>query len=281
LQNKWPFGRETECGLNKVTSQKETNQMSTAPALTTLVSLFHTQERATKALSDLHTAGVPQQSIQTVGGLSQTVVPEQALASLKALNLPAKDLQILSDGLKSGGTLIIVRVDHSLADKAESVFEDYHAHEIDARTVQTAPQAAVARTAMDTNAVIPVVEEELVVGKRKVERGGVRVFSRMIETPVEEQVTLREEHTTFERHAVNRPISEAELNNLQNRSVEVHEMAEEAVVGKTARVVEEVHIGKESTERTEQIKDSVRKTQVEVDQVPVTETKTATRSSKL
>ena len=68
---------------------------------------------------------------------------------------------------------------------------------------------------------------------------------------------------------MNRPISEAEVDALQNQSFEVREMAEEVVVGKTARVVEEIQIGKESSQHTETIKDSVRKTQVDVDQVPV------------
>jgi uncharacterized protein (TIGR02271 family) len=115
--------------------------------------------------------------------------------------------------------------------------------------------------------VIPVVQEELVVGKRRVERGGVRVFSHIVERPVEEQVVLRKEHATVERHPVNRPISEADLDKLQGQTLEVFEMAEEAVVGKIARVVEEIHVGKETTERTQQVKDTVRKTEVDVEQV--------------
>ena len=232
---------------------------------TTLVSLFHTHEQAAKAMSDLQTAGVPTKSIQTLGdGMSQSSAPEQSLATLKNLNLPAQDLQILSDGLKGGGTLIIVRAEQTIAEKAEEVFERHHVDQIDERAINRQPKAAAP---VADGTVIPVMEEQLVVGKRRVERGGMRVFSRMVETPVEEQVTLREEHATVERHAVNRPISEAELSALQNRSIEVQEMGEEAVVGKTARVVEEVHIGKESTTRTEQIKDTVRKTQVEVEQM--------------
>lgn len=245
--------------------------MSNPNDRTTLVSLFHTDEQATKALSDLRTAGIPQQSIQTLGGVSRSSAPEQSLATLKTLNLPAKDLQILSEGLKSGGTLIVVRAEEAYADKAEDVFERHHANQIDERSIATqskvpATQAKRA-TATTADAVIPIVEEELVVGKRKVERGGVRVFSRVVETPVEEEVVLREEHATVERHAVNRPISEADFDKLQNQSIEVHEMAEEAVVGKTARVVEEVYVGKETTDQTQQVKDTIRKTQVEVEQV--------------
>jgi uncharacterized protein (TIGR02271 family) len=234
---------------------------------TTLVSLFHTQEHASKAMNDLRAAGVPAQSIQTLGSeTGRSAAPEQALTTLKSLSLPAKDLQVLSDGLKSGGTLIVVRATQAFADKVERVFEYQNAEKIDERAATSQPRATAAAASGDT--LIPVVEEELVVGKQRVDRGGVRVFTHMVETPVEEQVVLREEHATLERHAVNRPISEAEMNALQQgQSIEVREMGEEAVVGKTARVVEEVHVGKQSTERTQQIKDTVRKTQVEVDQI--------------
>jgi hypothetical protein len=49
--------------------------------------------------------------------------------------------------------------------------------------------------------------------------------------------------------------------------VEVRETAEEPVVSKEARVVEEVVIGKETTERTEKIKDTVKRTQVDIEQL--------------
>jgi len=50
-----------------------------------------------------------------------------------------------------------------------------------------------------TDTTIPVIEEELEVGKRVVETGGVRVFSRIIEKPVEEHLRLREEHVSVEK----------------------------------------------------------------------------------
>ncbi len=231
---------------------------------TTLVSLFHTNEQATKVLNDLESAAVPKQSIQVLSGRTGNSAPEQSLSTLQGLKLPAQDLQVLADGLKSGGTVIVVRADDSFVDKAESIFERHEADQIDEREVSTNAKAGAA---VAGEGVIPVVEEQLVVGKRRVERGGVRVFSRLVETPIEEQVVLHEEHAKVERRPVNRPISEAELSSLQNQSIEVQEMSEEAVVGKTSRVVEEVRIGKEATERKEQIKDTVRRTQVEVDEI--------------
>ncbi|WP_225984437.1 YsnF/AvaK domain-containing protein [Noviherbaspirillum aerium] len=114
---------------------------------------------------------------------------------------------------------------------------------------------------------IPVIEEELQVGKREVQRGGVRVYQRVRETPVSESVQLREEHVKVERHPVDQPASMADLDAIKAGAVEMRETAEEAVVSKTARVVEEVVVGKETTQRTEDINDTVRRTDVEVEQL--------------
>ena len=114
---------------------------------------------------------------------------------------------------------------------------------------------------------IPVVEEELRVGKREVQRGGVRVFQRLKEKPVQESVQLREEHVKVERHPVDQPATEADMAAFKEGSVELREMAEEPVVSKTARVVEEVVVGKEVEQHTEQINETVRRTDVEVEQL--------------
>jgi uncharacterized protein (TIGR02271 family) len=114
---------------------------------------------------------------------------------------------------------------------------------------------------------IPVVEEQLQVGKRAVQRGGVRIYRHVTETPVQESVQLREEHVSVERTPVNQPASTADIDAFKEGTIEVRETAEEPVVAKTARVVEEVSIGKEVTERTETISDTVRRADVEVEQL--------------
>lgn len=119
---------------------------------------------------------------------------------------------------------------------------------------------------------IPVVEEELRVGKRVVQRGGVRIFQHMTEKPVHESVQLREEHVKVERHAVDEPATEADMAAFKEGSMELRETAEEAVVSKTAHVVEEVMVGKEVEQRTEEINDTVRRTDVEVEQLGASDT---------
>ncbi|HEV2612578.1 MAG TPA: YsnF/AvaK domain-containing protein [Noviherbaspirillum sp.] len=122
---------------------------------------------------------------------------------------------------------------------------------------------------------IPVIQEELAVGKREVQRGGVRVYQRVRETPVTESVQLREETIHVERHKVDQPASPADLAAFKEGAIELRETDEEAVVGKSARVVEEVVVGKEVTQRTEQIQDTVRRTDVEIEQLGAGTTSTA------
>lgn len=126
---------------------------------------------------------------------------------------------------------------------------------------------------------IKVVEENLAVGKRTVETGGVRLRSRIVARPIEESVRLREERVTVQRNPVNRPATAADLNAFQEGQIELRETAERAVVSKTANVVEEISVGKEVTERDEVIRDTVRKTEVEVENLGTTDQTVRTAST--
>lgn len=114
---------------------------------------------------------------------------------------------------------------------------------------------------------IPIVEEQVNIGKRSVERGGVRVRSYVVETPVEEQVRLRDETVTVER----RPgglvggSSEVPADAFRERTIEVTETDEEAVVSKTAHVRETVVVRKDVEERAQSVRDTVRRTEVEIE----------------
>ncbi len=131
-------------------------------------------------------------------------------------------------------------------------------------------------TAAAGEQVIPIVQEGLVVGKRDVERGGVRIYSHVVEEPVSADVTLRDERVFVERTAVNRAATDADFTT-GTGVVELTATGEEAVVGKTSRVVEEVRVAKQASEHTEQINETVRHTEVDVE--PVTTTGTGTTST--
>jgi uncharacterized protein (TIGR02271 family) len=127
-----------------------------------------------------------------------------------------------------------------------------------------------AATSGDT---IQLAEESLSVGKRAVNRGTTRIRRYVVETPVEEQVTLRTETVSVDRRPVqdNRPVTDAAFT---EKVVEMRETSEEAVVAKTARVKEEVLLRKNASERVETVKDTVRREDIAVEQVPSTEQST-------
>ena len=135
-----------------------------------------------------------------------------------------------------------------------------------------APVPAPAKPAIAGNAsgrgaedVVQVVEERLNVGKRAVSRGKVRLHSYVVEREVSENVTLRDETVSIDRHAVDRPVATLAADAFAERTIEMEEIGEEAVVAKTARVVEEIGIRKDVTDRTETVHDSVRSTKVDIE----------------
>lgn len=115
---------------------------------------------------------------------------------------------------------------------------------------------------------IPVIEEELQVGKREVEKGGIRLRTRVVEDQVKENINLREEKVHIERVPVDRP---ANISDIKEQQVEVVEHAEVPVVSKEARVVEEISLNKEVTEKEEAIKGTVRNTEVDIDRTDKTD----------
>ncbi len=208
-----------------------------------------------------------------------TTAPESQgfWASLKSAFSPGEDRHVYEEGIRRGGSLLTATVHDDDADKAVDILDNANSVDIDGRASDwkasgwAAPVAATGAATKPmtgaasgkTEEMIPVIEETLRVGKREVERGGVRVRSYIVETPVSEQVSLHEEHVSVERRPVTGGTVPADA--FRERTIEMTETAEEAVVGKSARVVEEVVIGKTATDRTETINDSVRRTEVEVD----------------
>jgi uncharacterized protein (TIGR02271 family) len=224
------------------------------------------------------------------------------LGALKDLFLPHDDRETYEEGLRRGHALLAVRADDDLADEIVDELEDCDAIDVDTRSQEwrqsgwEGPAAAGGARMQDTGMQsstlqdstrstgamdtgdrmrdgslgegmeerIPIVEEQLRVGKREVSRGGARVRSFVVETPVHEQVRLREERVTIDRRPVDAQATDADAL-FQDREIEVTETAEEAVVAKEARVREELVVRKDARERVEDIEETVRHTEVEID----------------
>lgn len=209
--------------------------------------------------------------------------------ALVNMGVPEEEAGYYAEGVRRGGTLVTIDAPDDMADQAVDIMDNYDPIDIQERaeTWQSSgwtrydPEAApytsdevvadrkryqTATKDKDGKTALPVVEEELKVGKREVRQGSTRVRSYITEQPVSEDVRLREEKVTVERRPVNRPVDQAELDTFREGTVELTETAEEAVVTKQARVIEEVVIGKEVTEHVETIHDTVRRTDVDVEQ---------------
>ena len=191
------------------------------------------------------------------------------LGALIGWGIPEETVKRYEQGIKDGGILMAVKP--RTEEDAQHFTTRWPnttqatATPAAATTTKAAPAAPMSRTASAESGTIPVIEEQLEVGKREVETGTVHVTSHMVETPVNEQVTLREEHANIERRPVDRPASEADLAAFKDEVIEVKQTAEKAVVSKTARVVEEVVVGKTATTSTQQVSDTGRKTVVDVE----------------
>ncbi len=153
------------------------------------------------------------------------------------------------------------------AETAATLLDQYGAVDVDDQDKQYNKSAGTSNTTDATGQTIQIIEENIQVGKREVETGGVRLRSRIVETPFTENLSLREEHVKVERTKVDRAATNADLTNFQEGTIELTERSEVPVVNKEARIVEEVSLGKDVEHREETIKDTVRKTEVDVEQI--------------
>lgn len=166
----------------------------------------------------------------------------------------------------AGVTDSVVTVHAATADdavRASHILDEAGAIDIDAQ-----PSAVPPETGSGEILAAEVIEEDLQVGKRVVETGGVRVRSRIVERPVEESLRLREERVVVERLPVDRAASPADVAAFSGGDIDVVERAEVPVILKEARVVEEVSVSKHVDERTETVRETVRDTEVDVEELP-------------
>lgn len=211
-------------------------------------------------------------------------------ASIKNAFLPDEDRHIYEEGVRRGGFLLTADVEESQINGAVQALDDVHLQGVDiderasqwksqgwqppapgldtasAATGSSASQNLSAQHIGANEARFNVIEEQLIVGRREVDRGGVRVRSYVTETPVHEQIRLRNERISVERRPVDQVIDDVG-SAFKERTFEVIEAGEEAVVSKNARVVQEVMIKKTSDKRVEVINETVRRTDVDVQKI--------------
>jgi uncharacterized protein (TIGR02271 family) len=261
-----------------------------------IVAVFPDAESANAAERELRDAGIAAAAVRryasdTTGETESTAQPSGFWAWLLGEEGSTRaayrddEAALYDRSAASGRTVLSVTVEDSRIHEAVSLLEAHHPVEMDEATegpdgmVETnAPPARTgAAPATAANApvpsaslpspgqeeVIPLAAEEIEVGKRKVDRGTTRVRRYVVETPVERDVTLQSERVTVERR---RPAvsTGAGAGEFQERVVEVHETDEVPMVEKHAHVAEEVAVRRETVQRTDKVRDTVRREEVEI-----------------
>ena len=261
----------------------------------TIAAVYKTPAQAESAVQELLSAGVPEASIDRHmqggsyrGGSSFLETrPTESKGFWSSLfgGETHDDTSVYDENLTSGGSVVTVRAvsdadyDHvaAILDRHDPVdVDDHMSRNSSVETTTTATYAAapaapkpVAAGVVPADATLSLSEESLTVGKRMVNRGSTRIRRYVVEKAVEENVTLRDEKVTIERRPVTAGSNVSDTA-FTDKVIEMTETGEEAVVGKTARVVEEVALRKEAVDHVETVRDTVRKEEVEIEEVPGT-----------
>jgi uncharacterized protein (TIGR02271 family) len=263
-----------------------------------IVTLFDTAEHAEAAKQNLVHAGFSESEISITGNdqipkSSATLREPGFWQRLFGDDVAQHEATVYAKAVETGGVVLVLRAAAEDVPKAMGILNQHNLVDVKDRAVDTgvitkeraaafvAPAAAAATAAalpakpvtadMGKNEVIRLAEEHLDVGKRLVEQGTTRIRRFVTEKPVEEQVTLHEEHAEVVRRAVSDPNYVKDID-WSDKTIEVVETAEEAVVSKSAHIAEEVVVGKTGSDHVETVRDTVRRQQVEVERVPVADT---------
>jgi stress response protein YsnF len=219
---------------------------------TSVISVFDDQKIAGKVVEALRSEGFKDRDIQVLEGEG-----DELMSEIAEHGFGKEDARGFAEAADEGKILVAARVPEDKLDRAVAIMERFEAASGEGRPAASGSEETV-----------QVVEEEVSVGKRKVANGGVRVTSSVSERPVKETVQLREEHVEAERRSADRKLSadEAEAA-FKEKTVEMMGTSEEAEIRKEARVVGEVSLSKETKERQQTVRDTVRRTDVEVEKI--------------
>jgi hypothetical protein len=168
-----------------------------------------------------------------LGGAGLGAVTGGLIGALMDMGVPEHEARNYEDAVRQGKTLLTVRADDDAsAERVASILDNCGAVDIEGdadwdRTEPGSPRvsrhadldrdndfqssevrADTSRRSDDIrnaeSATIPVKEEQLTVGKRKVEGARVRIYGRVVEKPVEQSVQLHDETVVVERRPVDR-----------------------------------------------------------------------------
>jgi len=260
-----------------------------------IVTLYDTAEHAEAAKRSLESAGFPSSEISLINSKTLSLAGDKLREPGLWHRLFGRDIQqyeatVYGRSVEAGGVVLTVRVPENEVARATIILNSHRAIEMSKRAEQeglvaappptpAAKPATAARQAPATMAaagaasgeeVLALAEEQIKIDKRLVQEGTTRIRRFVTETPVETQVTLHEEHARVLRRAITDPNYVRNLD-WTDKTIEVTETVEEAVVTKSVHVAEEVVIQREGSDHVKTVKDKVRRQQVEVERVAMNE----------
>ncbi|EMR00960.1 YsnF/AvaK domain-containing protein [Cesiribacter andamanensis] len=247
----------------------------------TVIGIFETKEQARAAADHLASQGFDKDTIDlSAHGKDLTDTDHDRTDTFFTNLLGRDDTSSISyrEAARRGTVLTVHTTEMRNAERAAAIMDEHGAINVGDKnqTRATSGTTHTGTAGTDRNRdldltnkdrSIPVIEENVQVGKKEVTTGGVRLNSRIIEKPVEKTMRLREEHVHVDRKPVDRPASQRDMDTFKAGEAKVIEHAEVPLVKKEARVVEEVRVGKETTAHNETIRETAHKTDVQVDKI--------------
>jgi uncharacterized protein (TIGR02271 family) len=258
-----------------------------------IVTLYDTAEHAEAARHNLKATGFPPSEIsmitnKTLAGDGERIREPGIWQRLFGRDIALHEAIVYGRTVEAGGTVLTVRVPEEDVAKAMAILNAHQVVDVQSRALErglvgtsSIPQAAAEPQAAAAHApppitvaagaaadeVLSLAEEQMNVGKRLVQEGTTRIRRFVTETPIEAQVSLHEEHVRVIRRAISDPDFVRNID-WTDKTIEVTETAEEAVITKSAHVAEEVVIRKEATDQVKTLRDKVRRQEVEVERIP-------------
>lgn len=229
---------------------------------TVVIAMYDNADKAQQVVNEIVRTGVNRDAVDVLQGDGNGSAA--LVNTLTERGLEEKEAAVYAEVIGKGGAMVAVEAPDEKADTAWEVMNRFGPRDLEQLLEEAgSPQQEES---------VPVVEEQVSVGKRKVLRGGVRVTSTVIERPVEETVRLREEQVNVEQSRTDRKLSPEEAEKaFEEKTVELTETAEEAVISKEARIVGEVSLSKTATEREETVQATARRTDVKVEKIDPSE----------
>ena len=251
-----------------------------------IVALYDRAEKAQDAARALESSGFDTSDIHVSDGeflRDKDVRDSSVWQRLFGRSISDQESTAFRRTIHSGGAVLTLRTPDTEVNRAMKILNVHGPMNLHDRFTSTQTSTATAQTSATPSTetgrlnateeeVLRLAEERIEVSKRQVATGKSRIRRFVTEKPVEQQITLHEEHYEVARREIQDPKLTKGIDgkdiDWKDQIIEVTETREQPVVTKTARIAEEVVIRRRGSDHVETIRDTVRRQQLQVERVP-------------